>query len=160
MTKDKVVAFPQPPLDLAEVYLGYVDSEPGIDLRDPRLLAIMDAMSREDAARVQAQLQAEGETKARRARALQGWLRQRVLRRDPNVLREIVPKPKPATLQILQGFVELDGERVAQLLPGLRLSLLDRLTEAFGAIEEDAAYIAELEERLEGAEAAHRESPT
>jgi hypothetical protein len=119
----------------------------------------MDAMSQEDAARVRAQLQAEGETKARRARAMLSWRRRRVLRGDPSVIREIAPKAKPATLQILQGFVELDGERVARVLP-IRLSLLDRLTEAFDAIEEDAAYIAELEERLEGAEAAQRESPT
>jgi hypothetical protein len=114
---DKVVAFPPPQIDLAQVYLGYIDSEPGIDLRDPRLLAIMDAMSREDAARVQAQLQAEGETKARRARAMLSWQRRRVLRRDPSAIREIAPKAKAATLQILQGFVELDGVRVARLLP-------------------------------------------
>jgi hypothetical protein len=38
------------------------------------------------------------------------------------------------------------------LLPNLRLSLLDRLTETFDAMEEDAAYIAELEERLEADE--------
>jgi hypothetical protein len=152
MTKDKVVAFPQPPLDLADVYLAYIDSEPGIDLRDPRLLVVMNAMSREDAARVQAQLQAEGETKARRARAMLSWRRRRILRGDPSVIREIAPKAKPATLRILQGFVELDGERVARLLPNLRLSLLDRLTEAFDAMEEDAAYIEELEERLEADE--------
>jgi hypothetical protein len=145
----KVVAFREAPVDLAGVYLGYIDTEPGIDLRDPRLLAIMDAMTPEDAARTRATLLAEGETKARRARALQAWLPQRVLRRDPSVIREIGLRAKPATLQILQGFVELDGERVARLLPNLRLSLLDRLTEAFDAIDEDAAYIAELEERLE-----------
>jgi hypothetical protein len=52
-------------------------------------------------------------------------------------------------LRIVEGWIELDGERVARLLPNLRLSLLDRLTEAFDAIEEDADYIAELEERLE-----------
>jgi hypothetical protein len=152
MTKDKVVAFPQPPLDLAEVYLGYIDSEPGIDLRDPRLLAIMDAMSREDAVRTRETLLAEGETRARRARALQAWLRQRVLRRDPNVLREIAPRARAATLQIIEDFIELDGVRVARLLP-IRLGLLDRLTETFDAI-------AELE-RLEGAEQAEPgERPT
>jgi hypothetical protein len=52
-------------------------------------------------------------------------------------------------LRIVEGWVELDGERVARLLPNLRLSLLDRLAEAFDSIEEDADYIAELEERLE-----------
>jgi hypothetical protein len=81
------------------------------------------------------------------------WRRRRILRGDPSVIREIAPKAKPATLRILQGFVELDGERVAQLLPGLRLSLIDRLAGAFDAIEEDEAYIAELEERLEADEA-------
>jgi hypothetical protein len=53
------------------------------------------------------------------------------------------------SLRIVDEFIELDGERVARLLPNLRLSLIDRLTEALDAIEEDAAYIAELEERLE-----------
>jgi hypothetical protein len=157
---DQVVTFPEAPIDFVDVYLGYLDSEPGIDLRDPRLLAIMDAMSREDAVRVQAQLQAEGETKARRARAMLSWRRRRVLRRDPSVISEIAPKAKPATLRILQGFVELDGERVAQLLPDLRLSLLDRLTEAFDEIEDLAEELALLEEQLEGAEAAPRRSPT
>jgi hypothetical protein len=53
------------------------------------------------------------------------------------------------SLRIVGEFIELDGERVARLLPNLRLSLLDRLTETFDSIDEDAAYIAELEERLE-----------
>jgi hypothetical protein len=43
--------------------------------------------------------------------------------------------------------LSLRGERVAQLLPRLRLSLLDRLTETFDSIDEDAAYIGELEEK-------------
>jgi hypothetical protein len=51
-------------------------------------------------------------------------------------------------LRIVEGWIELDGERVGRLLPNLRLSLLDRLTEAFDTMEEDADYIAELEERL------------
>jgi len=147
----KVVAFPEPPIDLAEVYLGYIDSEPGIDLKDPRLLAIMDAMSQEGAARTREQLRAEGETKARRAEAVTRWLRRRVLRRDPSVIREIAPRAKPASLRILQGFVELDGERAARLMPNLRPSLIYRLTEAFDSIEEDADTIAELEERLAAA---------
>jgi hypothetical protein len=53
------------------------------------------------------------------------------------------------SLRIIECWIELDGERVARLLPNLRLSLLDRLAEAFDSIEEDADYIAELEERLE-----------
>jgi hypothetical protein len=159
MTEDKVVAFPQPPLDLAEVYLGYIDSEPDIDLRDPRLLAIMDAMSREDAVRTRATLLAEGETRIRRARALQAWLRRRVLRRDPSVIREIAPRARPETLQVVEDFIELDGVRVARLLP-IRLGLLDRLREAFDSIAELAEELALLEEQLEGAEAAPRKSPT
>jgi hypothetical protein len=55
-------------------------------------------------------------------------------------------------LRIVEDWIELDGVRVARLLPNLRLSLLDRLTQAFDSIEEDAAYIAELEERLEADE--------
>jgi hypothetical protein len=55
-------------------------------------------------------------------------------------------------LRIVEGWIELESERVARLVPNLRLSLLDRLTEAFDAIEEDAAYIAELKERLEADE--------
>jgi hypothetical protein len=145
----KVVTFPEPPIDLADVYCGLVDANPDIDLKDPRLLSLMDAMSQEDAARTQEQLRAEAATKARRAEAVTRWLRRRVLRRDPSVIREIAPRARPAGLRILQGFIELDGQRIARLLPNLRLSLLDRLTEAFDAIEEDADTIAELEERLE-----------
>jgi hypothetical protein len=52
-------------------------------------------------------------------------------------------------LRIVEDWIELEGERVARLLPNLRLSLLDRLREAFDSMEEDADYIAELEERLE-----------
>jgi hypothetical protein len=52
-------------------------------------------------------------------------------------------------LRIVEDWIELEGERVARLLPNLRVSLLDRLTEAFDAMEEDAAYIDELEKRLE-----------
>ena len=52
-------------------------------------------------------------------------------------------------LRIVEDWIELEGERVARLLPNLRLSLLDRLTEMFDAIDEDAATIEELEERLE-----------
>jgi hypothetical protein len=51
------------------------------------------------------------------------------------------------TLSIVDGFVELDGERVAKLLP-VRPTLLYWLTEAFDALDEAAAYIEELEERL------------
>jgi hypothetical protein len=52
-------------------------------------------------------------------------------------------------LRIVGDFIELDCERVARLLPNLRLTLRDRLTETFDSIDEDAAYIAELEEKLE-----------
>jgi hypothetical protein len=60
-----------------------------------------------------------------------------------------VGRGEPMSLRIVEGWIELDGERVARLLPKLRLTLLDGLTEAFDSIDEDAAYIAELEERLE-----------
>jgi hypothetical protein len=63
------------------------------------------------------------------------------------------------SLRIIEGFIEFDGARVARLLPGLRLSLLDRLTEVFDAVDEDAAYIAELEERLAAQSEAREAAP-
>ena len=44
--------------------------------------------------------------------------------------------------------IELDGISIARLLPNLRLSIRDRLTEIFDAIDADADYIAELEDRV------------
>ena len=64
------------------------------------------------------------------------------------------------SLRIVEDFIEFDGPRVAQLLPGLRLSLLDRLTEVFDAVDEDAAYIAELEERLAAQSEAGEAAPS
>jgi hypothetical protein len=58
------------------------------------------------------------------------------------------------SLRIVEDWIELDGERVARLMPNLRLSLLDRLTEAFDSIEEDADTIALLEEQPESADPA------
>jgi hypothetical protein len=52
------------------------------------------------------------------------------------------------SLRIVDDMVELGGQPVARLLPGVSLSLRDRLTEAFDALDEDAAYIALLEARL------------
>jgi hypothetical protein len=43
-------------------------------------------------------------------------------------------------LRIVEDWIELEGERVARLLPNLRLSLLDRLREAFDSMEEDALH--------------------
>jgi hypothetical protein len=63
------------------------------------------------------------------------------------------------SLRIVENFIELEGERVARLLPNLRLSLLDRLTEVFDAVDEDAAYIAELEERLAAQSEAREGAP-
>jgi hypothetical protein len=139
---DNIAQFPGPPIDLVDVYCAYLDSDPDIDLEDPRLLAVMDAMGRNDAERAQAQLLAENETKLRRAKALYLWRRRRVLQRDPSVIREIAPTAKPPSLRILQGFIELDGVRIARLLPGLRLGALDRLTEAFDAIEDAEEQLA------------------
>jgi hypothetical protein len=64
------------------------------------------------------------------------------------------------SLRIVEGWIELEGERVARLLPGLRLSLLDRLTEAFDSMDEDAATIAELEERLAAQSEAREATPS
>ena len=44
--------------------------------------------------------------------------------------------------------IELDGISIARLLPNLRLSIRDRLTEIFDAIDADADYIAELEDEI------------
>jgi hypothetical protein len=60
----------------------------------------------------------------------------------------------------LRTGIEFDGVRVARLLPGLRLSLLDRLTEAFDSIDEDAATVAELEERLAAQSEAREAAPS
>jgi hypothetical protein len=60
------------------------------------------------------------------------------------------------SLRIVGEFIELDCERVARLLPRLRLTLLDRLTETFDSIDEDAAYIAQLEATLETQAAGER----
>lgn len=52
------------------------------------------------------------------------------------------------TLRILGDTIEIDGQAAATLLPNLRLSQRDQLTEAFDSIGEDEAYIAELESRV------------
>jgi hypothetical protein len=124
---DNVVNFPDPQVDLSDVYLALLDS--GMESHAKKVRA---RMSRADSDRAAEMLRAEAEIKLRRAKALESWLRQRILRRGPSVIREI----SPGTLRVVQGFVELGGFRVAQLIPGLRLSLLDRLTEAFDLLED------------------------
>jgi hypothetical protein len=52
-------------------------------------------------------------------------------------------------LILVDDAIELDGVTVARLVPNLRLSQRDRLTELFDAIDEDESYIAELEDRIE-----------
>jgi hypothetical protein len=153
VTDDSVVRFPEPALDLVDVYLALIDSDPDLALEDPRLVAVMDAMSREDIDRAQALLRDESETKLRRARALMLWRRRRVLQRDPRVLREIMPPRRTLSrLRLLEGFLELDGDRVAKLLP-LRLSLRDRLVEALDDAEEALDAITQFGEAMESAEA-------
>ena len=44
-------------------------------------------------------------------------------------------------LRLVDGVVELDGRPVARLLPGLQLSLQDKLTEAFDEAAEDVALL-------------------
>ena len=58
-----------------------------------------------------------------------------------------------AALAIVQDYVELDGVPVARLLPNLRLSLRDRLEEAFDVIDEAAEDIALLEDHIAELEA-------
>jgi hypothetical protein len=50
------------------------------------------------------------------------------------------------SLRLIDDVLELDGEMVGRVLPGLRLSLRDRLTAAFDAADE--AYVEQLEERI------------
>jgi hypothetical protein len=55
-------------------------------------------------------------------------------------------------LRICEGYVEMDGQRIAKLLPNLTLTLRDRLEEAFAEIdeEEDEAELdAEIERLIE-----------
>jgi hypothetical protein len=49
-------------------------------------------------------------------------------------------------IRLMEDAIELDGVTVARLLPNLRLSLRDRLAEAFDSLDED--YIALLEDRI------------
>jgi hypothetical protein len=68
-----VIKLPEPPLDLVEVYLGLVDSNPEMKPDDPRLAAIRSAMTERDRRLACKQLRAESEAKLRRARALEIW---------------------------------------------------------------------------------------
>ena len=52
------------------------------------------------------------------------------------------------SLALMDGHIELLGQRVARLLPGLAPTLVHRLEEIFDALDEDAATIAELEDRV------------
>ena len=56
-------------------------------------------------------------------------------------------------LRIVDDAIELNGMTVAKTVPNLRPSQRDRLEEAFDRLDEDAAYIAELEERIAQLEA-------
>ena len=51
-------------------------------------------------------------------------------------------------LRLIDDAIELDGRPVAKLMPGVSLSIRDRLTEAFDALDEDAETIARLEDRI------------
>ena len=51
-------------------------------------------------------------------------------------------------LRLLDDMVELAGRPVARLLPGVSLTIRDRLTEAFDALDEAAEDIAELEDQV------------
>jgi hypothetical protein len=70
------------------------------------------------------------------------------------------PADEAMSLRIVGDFIEFHGARVARLLPNLRLSLLDRLTETFDSMEEDQVYIKELEERLAAQEEAREAAPS
>jgi hypothetical protein len=54
-----------------------------------------------------------------------------------------------STLRIVEGdWIEFEGVRIARLMPNLSISLIDRLTDTFEAIDDDAGYIAQLEDRI------------
>jgi hypothetical protein len=55
------------------------------------------------------------------------------------------------TICIIGDEILLDGATVGMLVPGLRLSVRDQLTELFDALDED--YIAELEAHVAQLEA-------
>ena len=57
------------------------------------------------------------------------------------------------TLRLLDDVIELDGRPVARLLPKLSPTLAHRLEEAFDALDEDALYISQLEDRIAELEA-------
>ena len=54
---------------------------------------------------------------------------------------------------IIGDEILLDGVPIAHLLPSVRLSIRDRLTAVFDALDEDETYIAELEGRITRLEA-------
>ena len=57
-------------------------------------------------------------------------------------------------LRIIEGdWLEFENVRIARLLPNLGATLLYRLIAVFDAIDEDEAYIAELEARVAQLEA-------
>jgi hypothetical protein len=132
---------------MVEVYLGLVDG--GLDSNDPVLASVRSEITEADYRRICEQMKVEAETKIRRADAARMWLRRRIPQPNPDTNHKAQPQARPATLRIVDDFIELDHIRVARLLPHLSLSLLDRLIETFDSIDEDAAYIAELEEKLE-----------
>ena len=53
------------------------------------------------------------------------------------------------SLRLVDGStIELDGRPIARLLPAVSLTLRDKLTAAFDALDEDENCIAELEGRI------------
>jgi hypothetical protein len=63
-------------------------------------------------------------------------------------------------IRLLGDEIELNGTVVARLVPGSRLSLRDELAWALDAIDEDRAYIAELEARIGQLEARLKQNPS
>jgi hypothetical protein len=72
------------------------------------------------------------------------------------VLRELAPPRRTlSTLRVVGDFIELDGDRVARLLP-IKLGLRDRLDEALDDAEEALDAITQFDEAMERAEAAEQ----
>jgi hypothetical protein len=55
-------------------------------------------------------------------------------------------------LRIIDGRIEFEGTRFAQLLPKLTPSLIDAVSKALASIDEDQSYIVSLEHRIEDLE--------
>jgi hypothetical protein len=76
---DKIVQFPEPPIDVVETYLALVDC--GAEFEDPRLEELRQRMTNDELGRIVTQLREEAEAASRKARALKTLVRRKRIRR-------------------------------------------------------------------------------